>query len=150
MDIESRVKSILDTAGMQYKVLEHKPVFTSQEAADVRGVDIKTGVKALVAKTKEGRFIMVLVRGDRKADMKHIAKLEKTSKVWLASPEEVREQTGCEIGSVPPFGHKKHMKTYMDETILKNKEVNFNIGKHTKSICMKADDLARIVDAVMY
>lgn len=150
MDIEEKVKSMLDQAEVEYKVTEHKAVYTSQEAADVRGVDIKTGVKALLVKTEEGKFLMILVRGDKKADMKRIAKLEKTRKVRLASPEEVKEQTGCEIGSVPPFGHVNHIKTYMDETILENEEANFNIGKHTKSITMKAKDLMNVIDPVMF
>jgi len=144
------VKRILDEAGVEYKLLEHEPVYTSQQAADVRGVDVKTGVKALVVKTYEDKYLMILVRADKRADLERIARLEKTKKVRLVSAEEVKEQTGCEIGSVPPFGHKNFMKTYMDEDILKNNEVNFNIGEHTKSIRMKAKDLLKVIDPVMY
>ncbi|MBU0530580.1 MAG: hypothetical protein KKC05_02800 [Nanoarchaeota archaeon] len=150
MEVEERVKQILDQAGVKYKVLEHEPVYTSQQAADVRGVELKTGVKALVVKTTEERYLMVLVRADKRADLERIARLEKTKKVRLALPEEVKERAGCEIGSVPPFGIKERLKTYMDETILENKEVNFNIGKHTKSINMHAESLKKVVDAVMY
>jgi prolyl-tRNA editing enzyme YbaK/EbsC (Cys-tRNA(Pro) deacylase) len=33
--------------------------------------------------------------------------------VYLASPEQVLDITGCEVGGVPPFGHKTKLKTYM-------------------------------------
>lgn len=150
MEIEDRIKKILDAKGITYKTSTHPAVYTSEEAAKIRGVELKTGVKALVAKTTEGKFIMVLVRGDKRADLKRVAKLEKTKKVFLGTPEEVKETAGCEIGSVPPFGHPKPLKTYMDESILENEHVNFNIGSHTRSMTVKASDLAKAIGAIMF
>ena len=51
---------ILDENKIEYKKSEHEPVKTSEEAAKVRGVDLRTGVKALLLKTAEKKFIMVL------------------------------------------------------------------------------------------
>ncbi len=67
----------------------------------------------------------------------------------LASSEEVLKITGCEIGSVPPFGHKKALKTYMDKDVLENEWVNFNIGLHTKSANMKSRDLEALLKPVL-
>lgn len=150
MKIEDNIKKILDEKRVSYETSTHKPVYTSQEAADIRGVELKTGVKALLVKTAEDRFVMILVRGDCRADLKRIANLEKTNKVYLATPEEVKKITGCEIGSVPPLGHLTRLKTYMDETILENEEVNFNIGEHTRSMKIKSKDLQEAIDPIMY
>jgi len=147
--VVEKVKKMLNDADVDYELLEHEPVYTSDQAARVRGVKLRSGVKALVLKTKLGQFILALVRADKRSDLKAIAKAHGTKKVKLASPAEVLEVTGCEIGSVPPFGHLKTLKTYMDKEILKEGEINFNIGSHAKSVKMKAGDLLNVIDAVV-
>lgn len=147
--IEKKIVKMLDEQAVKYELLEHEPVYTSEQAAGVRGVPLKTGVKALVCKTNENKFILVLVRADKRADLDRVAELEGTKKVSLARPEEVLKITGCEIGSVPPFGHPRALKTYLDREILEEDEVNFNIGSHTKSVKMKAKDLLKVINPIL-
>lgn len=139
------IKDLLDRNGILYEVSEHEPVYTSEQAARVRGVELKTGVKALVLKTKEGDFVMGLVAADRRIDMKKLAKIVGTRRLRLASQEEVQKRTGCEIGSVHPFGNLHDLPTYLDISILESDMVNFNAGLHTVSIQMKARDLIETV-----
>ena len=141
---------MLKESGFEHEIMEHEAVFTSDAAAKIRGVELRTGVKALVLKTPDGRFIMGLCPGDKRIDLKHIAKLECAKKVSLASPEEVLHITGCKVGSVPPFGHPKKLKTYMDKEVLENEWVNFNIGLYTKSAKMRPDDLKRLIEPVLF
>jgi Ala-tRNA(Pro) deacylase len=144
------IKRILDAKGISYHISEHAAVYTSEDAARVRGVDVRTGVKALVTKTAEGGLLLILVRADKRADLESIALMEGTRKLKLASPQEVLEATGCEIGSVPPFGHVTKLKTYFDREILENEEVNFNAGLHTVSVRMNAKDLKDVVGGIVY
>jgi len=139
------VKELLERNGIPYEVLEHAPVYTSEEAAKVRNVELRTGVKALVLKTEEGKFVMGLIAADRKIDLKKLAKIAGTKKLQLTSPQEVLKITGCEVGSVHPFGNLHGLPTYMDSSILKNDMVNFNAGLHTVSIQMKAKDLIKAI-----
>jgi len=109
----------------------------------------------LLLKTKEGKFVMVLVPGDKRIDTKKIAELENTKKVKFASAEEVLEETGCEIGGVPPFGHTKNgqpnnIKTYMSSEVLENEIVNFNAGRKDVSVTMKGKDLPKVVKAIIF
>jgi Ala-tRNA(Pro) deacylase len=147
-EVVERVREALGSRNIRYELSVHEPVYTSEQAARVRGVSIRTGVKALVLKTYEHRFIVALVRADKKVDLEKVAELEGTRNVRLANPQEVFEVTGCEIGSVPPFGHLTNLKTYMDREILENDEVNFNCGLHTKSIKMKSQDLLKVVKPI--
>lgn len=146
--VVNRIRKMLDENKVKYELSVHAPVYTSDQAARVRGVDVKTGVKALVLKTYEDRLVLVLVRADKRADLEKIADLEGTRNVRLANPQEVFEATGCEIGSVPPFGHLTGLKTYLDKDILENDEVDFNCGLHTKSIRMKAQDLLKVINPI--
>ncbi len=140
------IKELLDKNGIPYQVFEHEPVYTSEQAAKVRGVELRTGVKALVLKTSLGDFVVGLVAADRKIDLKKLANIVRTEKLRLASPQEVLERTGCEIGSVHPFGNLHRLPTYLDASILENEKVNFNVGLHTVSIQMKAADLVKVLN----
>ncbi len=143
------IKKLLDDNGINYQVSEHEPVYTSEQAAEVRGVELKTGVKALVLRTEEGSFVMGLVAADRRIDLKKLAKIVKTKKLRLASPQEVLKITGCEVGSVHPFGNLHRLPTYLDSSVLENDMVNFNVGLHTVSIHMKAKDLIKAIRPVI-
>lgn len=143
------IEKILKDSDFEHKILEHEAVYTSEEAARIRGVELRTGVKALVLRTAEGKYVIGLCPGDKKLDLKRIAGVEGVKKVSLASLEEVLKTTDCKIGSVPPFGHKKKLKTYMDKDVLKNEWVNFNIGLHTKSANMKSEDLKSLLKPIL-
>ena len=143
------IKESLDQNAIQYEVSEHEPVYTSEQAAKVRGVKLRTGVKALVLKTKEGSFVMGLVAGDRRIDFEKLAKIVGTENLSLASPQEVQMMTECEVGSVHPFGNLHELPTYFDISILKNSTVNFNAGLRTVSIQMKAEDLVKTIKPVI-
>ncbi len=148
--VYSNIIRMLKEAGVGYTATEHEAVLTSEEAARIRGAPLKTGVKAMVLKTLEGLFSLVLLPADRKVDMRLIAGLEHTPSVFMASPDELMKATGCRAGAVPPFGHKNRMKTYMHMAVLENEWVNFNAGMRTRSVRMKAKDLERIVVPIMF
>ena len=155
MNTLESVFRILDENGIGHQRFEHQPVRTSEEAARIRGVDLKTGVKAMLLKTREGKFIVVLVPADKKIDFKKIEQLENTKKLSFASEEEVLQETGCEVGGVPPFGHTKRgqghpIKTYMDKDVLENDSANFNAGDRSVSVTMKAKDLAKAVQSILF
>jgi Ala-tRNA(Pro) deacylase len=145
-----QLKNFLDEHKINYTVSEHEPVYTSEQAAKVRGVPIKTGVKALVFKVlaEEPYYIHVDIPADRKASFEKLEKLI-GYKIKLARPEEVLGVCGCEIGSVHPFGNLFKLDVYMDERILENETVNFNAGLHTISIKMSPNDLKLLVKPIL-
>jgi Ala-tRNA(Pro) deacylase len=143
------VKEFLERNEIHYKVTQHRPVYTSEEAAKIRGVELKTGVKALVLKTETGYFILGLVAADRKVDLKRLAKVARAKKLQLATPGEVLKLTGCEVGSVHPFGNLYGLPTFLDKSVLENDSVNFNAGLHIASIQMNARDLVKAIKPVI-
>lgn len=132
---------------VEYDLYEHVPVYTSEQASSVRGVELKTGVKALVLKTKEGRFLLADLAADRKVDVRKLQELAATNGIHFASREEVLSVTHCEPGSVHPVGTLFGIPTYLDESVLKNEFVNFNVGVLTKSVRIKANDLVRLLNS---
>ena len=146
--IFNKINEVLNKEKIDYEVLEHRPVFTSKEAAEVRGTELKQGTKALVLKTDEG-FIQACVAGNKELDIEKLQKITLFKRIELADAKEVRKVTGCNIGSVPPFGNLFELKVYFDKSVLENEILAFNAGSHTRSIKMKAKDLVKVVNPIV-
>ena len=140
-----QVQAFLKGLGREFRVVTHEPVFTSEAAAKARGLELKQGIKAMVMKDGQGAFILGLIAADRRIDLKKLAACAGTGRLSLAKPDEVLKLTGCEVGSVHPFGNLHKLPTYLDVSVKENEVVDFNIGLHTHSVIMKANDF---VDAV--
>src|SRR5262245_34389481 len=65
--VAERLERWLRERGASFRLLEHAPVFTSDEAACVRGTPIEAGAKALVLRAEE-RTVHVVLPGHRKVD----------------------------------------------------------------------------------
>src|SRR5271167_3513642 len=97
-----RLQGRLQQNAVAFTVLQHEPVFTSEQAAVVRGTPLASGAKALVVKAGE-RFVLLVLPADRKlATRKARAALDVKS-IRFASKEEVAQLTGLQPGSIPPF-----------------------------------------------
>jgi len=140
-----KILSIFKENNVTYQLYEHEPVYTSQEAAKIRGVELKTGCKSMVLKTKDGKFVLANVAADRKIDLKKLERML-DRKLSFASKEEVLQTTNCESGSVPPFGKLFVLPTFLDESVLENDFVNFNIGMLTRSVKISKQDLLKVMD----
>ena len=149
-----RLLELLETEGVEYKLYEHEPVYTSEQAAKVRGVELKTGVKAMVLKRKfstsvspANQYLLADIAADRRLDFKDSRNWcdPPVKKLEFATKEEVITATGCEAGSVHPVGRLFSLDTYLDESVLQNEYANFNIGLLTKSVRIRKDDLVRMV-----
>ena len=144
-----RIKRIFQELGITPTYLEHQPVITSEEAARSRGFELKQGIKALLF-TNEQEWIIVDLPADRKVDQKAVATFLGWSKakIRMATPEEVLDKTGCEIGAVPPFGHKESIPLLVDLGIYNNQESAFNIGLRTHSVKIKTEWMKMIFEKI--
>jgi Ala-tRNA(Pro) deacylase len=141
-----KLLGLFEKESVEYKLFDHEPVYTSEQASRVRNVELRSGVKAMVLKTFEGKYILADITADRKIDF---AKLEKdvlkSKHVRFATGVEVIQVTRCEPGSVHPFGRLFGLETYLDRSVLENNRVNFNIGLLTKSVQISNQDLMRVL-----
>ena len=133
----------LEAAQVPYERLEHAPVFTSEQAAAVRGLSLAQGAKALLFKAKVG-FVLVVLPGNRRVDSKKLRQLLGVNDVRFASPDEVQAQMGCTIGSCYPLGYLAGLRTLVDASLGANARISFNPGRHDVSITMRYQDYVRL------
>ena len=131
--------NLLKANNISYKETEHEPVYTSEQAAKVRGISESGGAKSLLLKSGND-FILTVLPGDRKLDSQKLKSLLKIKKLRFATPREVKNKMGCEIGACYPFGNIIGLPTYVDNFLSKNDIIVFNPGLHTRSIEIKWQD----------
>ncbi len=142
MTVLERLARRLDEQAIPYQRFEHEPVYTSEEAARVRGSSLASGAKALICKADE-QFVMFVIPADRKLANKSVRRHLGTRQLRFATADEVFELTGLRPGSIPPFGSLFGLKTYCDERLAELGEINFNAGDHCVSFRMTASDYRR-------
>ncbi len=136
-----RLNSWLQGGGISFTVLRHEPVFTSEQAAAVRGTSLASGAKALIVKAG-ATFLLLILPADRKLDSRKARDALRVKALRFASKEEVLNLTGLQPGSIPPFGSLFGLSTHCDPALGENASINFNAGDHAISIQMAFDDFA--------
>ena len=89
---------------------------TAQDAATALGCEVGAIVKSLLFKTKDS-FTLCLVAGDKRCSLNKLKKIKNEKDVSMASPEEVKTQTGYTIGGVSPVGHLNKLEIFIDKSL---------------------------------
>ena len=140
------ITSLLDSHSIAYEIIEHEPVYTSEQAAEVRGTPLHAGAKAMVM-WADKRAILVVLPADRRIDTRRFKSSYKVKDLRLANPEEVERLTGLTVGAIPPFGNLLGLPTHVDRSLLGNHRIAFNAGLHTRSIVMSPLDYIGLIEA---
>jgi Ala-tRNA(Pro) deacylase len=148
MKVFEQILALLEQHCIPYKLTEHQPVRTSEEAARVRGVALKTGAKAMILRGKDDYYLFVLP-ADKRIDWKRARALLHLNSLRFATEEEAEQVAHVKMGSVPPFGNILGLPTYFDEGLFENEVVNFNPGSTTHSIAMSSADLRALVSPIV-
>ena len=116
-----RVRDYFRANNLQIEILElPASTRTAQLAAEAVGSGLGQIVKSLVFVTDDGRTVLALVAGDRRADPRQIARAVDARSVELANAEQVRARTGFAVGGVAPFAYADGSKiaaTLMDDSL---------------------------------
>ena len=112
-----RVKKFLKDFNQSLKVIVlENSARTAQEAATALSCDIGAIVKSLLFKCEDGYFLC-LVAGDKRCSLHKLKKIKNKKDVSMASPGEVKTQTGYTIGGVSPVGHINKTEVYIDKSL---------------------------------
>lgn len=141
--VAEKIESILKEKNCWYERFLHEPVRTSEEAAALRpGYTLAQGAKALIVRIKQGgikRFVMLVLPGDRRFDMKKTKEALSAKDIRFATEEEVGKITGGVLpGGVPPWGNLFNLPVYVDAHLFENESIIFNAGDRRVSIAMKS------------
>src|SRR3954447_7732728 len=113
-----RVSAALREAGAEARLEEFATgTPTAEDAARAVGCELRQIVKSLLFNC-DGRPVLVMVPGDRRADPQKIAALTGTSRARVAGAAEVEAATGYAPGGVAPFGLRAVDRVLIERSLL--------------------------------
>ena len=148
-----RVAAFLREAGAEARLEEFgSGAPTAEEAARAAGCTPDQIVKSLVVMC-DGRPVLALVPGDRRADTRKVAAAAGARKARLADAAEVESATGFAPGGVAPFPLPRIDQVFIDQALLTHDLVWVGAGSPTHLAVLRPIELVRLsrarpVDAV--
>jgi prolyl-tRNA editing enzyme YbaK/EbsC (Cys-tRNA(Pro) deacylase) len=142
-----RVADFLRQSAAESRI-EEFPEGTPTAVDAARAVGCKLGqiVKSLVF-VCDGRYVVVLTPGDRRADVGKVAEAAGSAKARVAKPDEVLEATGFQAGAVAPFPLSEVSRIFVDRGLLAHKRVWVGAGSPNHMAVVSSADLVRLARA---
>ena len=109
-----------------YDYLKHGGALHS---AEVLGQDPYTVVKTLIMQDQDAKPLVVLMHGNRKVSTKNLARQIGAKSVEPCTPEVANRHSGYLVGGTSPFGTRKQMPVYIEESILALPRICINGGR---------------------
>jgi Cys-tRNA(Pro) deacylase len=109
-----------------YEYLEHGG---AQHSAEVLGFDPFMVVKTLIMQDQDAKPLVVLMHGNRKVSTKNLARQIGAKSVEPCAPEVANRHSGYLVGGTSPFGTRKNMPVFIEETILSLPRILINGGR---------------------
>jgi prolyl-tRNA editing enzyme YbaK/EbsC (Cys-tRNA(Pro) deacylase) len=146
MNLYDNIIKILFEHKITYSNFIHCPVYTSEEARNLLGHELKEGTKSLVLKNKKNDLIIVTVSEDERINFKKIQQIVEEKKLQMAKPIELLEKFGISIGGVAPFGYNKQAKLIVSRTLFEQHHIYINPGKNDETIRLSGIDFKTMID----
>lgn len=142
---------VLRTFGVKFT--EHTYTYEERGGTKVSArnlhVDEHWIVKTLIMEDNRKNPFIVLMHGDREVSTKNLARLLDVKSIHPCLPHVARKHSGYLVGGTSPFGTRKKMQVYMEETILNLPKIYINGGKRGYLVGMDPRELVRILKPVL-
>ncbi|MBN2499584.1 MAG: YbaK/EbsC family protein [Anaerolineales bacterium] len=136
------VSQALTKMGVAHREFRHPgPLRSLKQAAVERGQQPEQIVRSLLFRVSDGEHVMILVAGPEQLSWKRLRRYMGTSRLTMASPEEVFQVTGYPLGAVAPFGLPQPVKIVVDESVRTQSEISLGSGVRDTGIIMQVADL---------
>ena len=134
----------LEERGIPHRRLEFSPE-TDKGAANVAhalGLSEAQAVKTLIFETATGDRALVMLGGDKNAISGRLKRALGSRNIRLADPETVKQVTGYEIGSIPPFHWQPEgFRSIVDACLMYEAELGVGAGVWGQEIMIAPADL---------
>jgi Cys-tRNA(Pro) deacylase len=109
-----------------YDYVEHGG---TEESSRQLGVSEHEVVKTLVMQDDKREPLIVLMHGDRQVSTKNLARAIGAKSVEPCTPEAAQRHSGYQVGGTSPFGMRKAMPVYVEESVLALPRICINGGR---------------------
>ncbi|MES2355475.1 MAG: Cys-tRNA(Pro) deacylase [Pseudomonadota bacterium] len=113
------------------------------------GVDEHAVIKTLVMEDERKQPLVVLMHGDREVSTKNLARFLGVKTITPCNPETASKHSGYMVGGTSPFGTRKTMPVYLEQSVLDLPKIYINGGKRGYLIGMMPSEVVKILKPVL-
>jgi Cys-tRNA(Pro) deacylase len=113
------------------------------------GVDEHAVVKTLIMEDERKSPLIVLMHGDCQVSTKELARIIGVKLVAPCSPDAANRHSGYLVGGTSPFGTKKSMPVYLEESIMALPKIYLNGGKRGFLVGIAPEDVVRLLQPTL-
>ena len=101
----------------------------TKTAARELNLDEHLVIKTLVFETERGDPFLLLIHGDKDVSTKALARFLGVKRVNPSDSDVAHKYTGYMVGGISPFGTRKPLKVYIEESVMYLPEIYINAGR---------------------
>ena len=145
------IYTFLDDHHIQYQRHDHPPVYTVEDVNRLVPPLEAAKTKSLFLRDAKGkRHFLVIVRGEKRVDLKALPDLLNSSRLRFGSPERLKKYLGVDPGSVSLFAAvndmDKAVEIIVDIALWQADAFQFHPLVNTATLVISRDNVRRFLD----
>jgi len=146
--------ALFDQLGIAHETITHPPIFTVEQGRAFWDKIPGLHGKNLFLKDKKDKIWLVVMPGDKRADLNRLEKRLGAPRFSFGKPELLLEVLGLTPGSVTPFAlindRQKRVTVVLDEEMMTSERINFHPLHNAASTTIHTADLLKFIKALGY
>ncbi len=143
-DTYARLITFLDQHSARYRLIDHVPEGRTEIVSPMRGNALSQAAKCIILMVKVGKkitkYVLGVVPGDTRVDLKAVKALMGGTYISFASPDAAEKLAGSVAGTILPFSFSPELELIVDPALVENDEIFFNAARLDRSMALKTSD----------
>jgi Cys-tRNA(Pro) deacylase len=118
-------------------------------SARALGVVEHAVIKTLVMEDERKQPLIVLMHGDREVSTKQLARDAGRKQITPCEPAVAERHTGYQVGGTSPFGTRKTLPVYMEQSIADLPRVYINGGRRGFLVALSPQEIIRTLSPTL-
>ena len=153
MDAYQQVANKLQELGITFDVVEHPPVFTTEQADSyIEGMEGVRTKSMFLTNRKKTQYYLLIMGDKKRLDMADFKVQVGANRIRMASLDSLAKKMNLPAGTVSPFGllnnEEKDILVYFDKDIVSEDIMTFHPNTNEKTIFIKSKDLFRFLESI--
>ena len=153
MDAYQQVANKLQELEITFDVVEHPPVFTTEQADSyIEGMEGVRTKSMFLTNRKKTQYYLLIMNDKKRLDMDDFKVQVGADRIRMASLDSLAEKMTLPAGTVSPFGllnnEEKDILVYFDKDIVSEDIMTFHPNTNEKTIFIKSKDLFRFLESI--
>jgi Cys-tRNA(Pro) deacylase len=121
----------------------------TRASSEALGVDEHAVIKTLIFEDERKQPLCILMHGDREVSAKNLARAIGAKSAQPCAPEVADRHSGYQVGGTSPFGLRRAMPVYMQQTILELPRIYINGGARGFLVAIDPREAERLLSPVL-